>query len=91
MNQNPALRPTIPDLKKHPWFDGLDWNAVTNREIRPPRLGPGWTQEESSTTVDPDFEVDPELPWVVDKDLADGEEESKVDEFNFARKGSNDS
>jgi hypothetical protein len=24
------------DIKKHPWFGRVDWNAIYNKEIRPP-------------------------------------------------------
>ena len=24
------------DIKKHPWFEGIDWNAVLRREFKPP-------------------------------------------------------
>lgn len=26
---DPAQRPTAEDLKTHPWFDGIDWDAIT--------------------------------------------------------------
>ncbi len=42
MNQEPACRPNIEMCKAHPWFSDLDWAAVEAKEVRPPRLGPGW-------------------------------------------------
>ena len=83
--RDPNLRPTIDEIKLHPFFDIIDWDLLEKRQLKPPRLGPGWTQEELPTTMDY-VAPDDELPYIMDTDLQQGHEEGKVDEFNFARK-----
>mmetsp|Transcript_3291 Transcript_3291/g.6805 ORF Transcript_3291/g.6805 Transcript_3291/m.6805 type:complete len:488 (+) Transcript_3291:1258-2721(+) len=51
MNQDPSKRPTPSMLKKHPFFRDLDWDQVYLKQIRPPRLGPGWPQAEDEFDV----------------------------------------
>jgi serine/threonine protein kinase len=46
MNQDPSMRPTPSNLKKHPFFAEVDWEKVYLKQVRPPRLGPGWPQAE---------------------------------------------
>ena len=45
---NPAtyLRPKISQIKQHKVFADVDWDALLNRTIPPPKLGPDWIQEE---------------------------------------------
>jgi len=26
----------IQDIKRHPWFDGFDWDALATRRMKPP-------------------------------------------------------
>ena len=39
MNKEPAKRPQISQIKRHPFFRKMDWEALMARRIRPPRLG----------------------------------------------------
>ncbi len=41
MSRNPEKRPGVKnknDLLKDPFFKGLDWNKILNKEIPPPKL-----------------------------------------------------
>lgn len=44
LDRDPAKRPSVPQLKTHPFFKGIDWEALKSREAIPPRLGPNWQQ-----------------------------------------------
>ena len=39
MNKEPAKRPQISQIKRHPFFRKLDWEALLARRIKPPRQG----------------------------------------------------
>jgi hypothetical protein len=39
MNKEPAKRPQISQIKRHPFFRKMDWEALLARRIRPPKLG----------------------------------------------------
>ena len=39
MNKEPSKRPQISQIKRHPFFRKMDWEALLARRIRPPRLG----------------------------------------------------
>lgn len=56
--------------------------------MKPPRLGPGWVQEEMATTMMDYIAPEDELPYIMDTDLPEGHEDANVAEFNFARKKS---
>ena len=42
MNKDPSKRPQISQIKRHPMFRKLDWEALLARRIRPPKLGVGY-------------------------------------------------
>lgn len=39
MNKEPGKRPQITQIKRHPFFRKMDWDALLARKIRPPKLG----------------------------------------------------
>ena len=38
INKNPERRPTIPQLKRHIFFRRLDWKALLDKKISPPKI-----------------------------------------------------
>lgn len=36
--KDPAKRITTQELKNHPWFVGIDWNALDNQAVQPPSI-----------------------------------------------------
>ena len=45
MNKDPARRPQISQIKRHPFFRKMDWEALLARRIRPPKLGLGDSED----------------------------------------------
>lgn len=53
--RDPNTRLTDPALiKKHPWFDGIDWVKLENKEVQPPFVPPVKSVDDFSQ-VDPEF------------------------------------
>jgi serine/threonine protein kinase len=42
LNRDPRARPTIQQIKDHPFFKTINWNTMMAKQYRPPRLGKGW-------------------------------------------------
>ncbi|KAA1468452.1 kinase-like protein [Dentipellis sp. KUC8613] len=40
LSKNPAKRPKLDEVKKHPFFESIDWDALARKEIPPPFLPP---------------------------------------------------
>jgi hypothetical protein len=49
------MRPTIEQIKQHPWFSDVNWTAMEEMRVIPPKLGYGWLQEETPMTVEAGF------------------------------------
>ena len=40
LNKDPSKRPTMAQLKKDPYFEGIDWDKLAHKKYRPPvKLG----------------------------------------------------
>jgi serine/threonine protein kinase len=40
LNKDPSKRPTMAQLKKDPYFEGIDWEKLAHKKYRPPiKLG----------------------------------------------------
>lgn len=68
LNKEPSKRPTIPLLKKHPFFKKVVWEKLQRLEIDPPVLGPGWNQdgdEKETADAEPIYPMRP-----IDKDYS---------------------
>lgn len=84
MNRDASKRPTISQLKRHPFFREIDWDLLLAKKVRPPRLGPTWKQvdEEVEGIVEVDYNSASAL--VIDEDYKEGDEDEElVDEFNY--------
>jgi protein-serine/threonine kinase len=83
MNQDPNKRPTLSNVKKHPFFKGIDWEQLYLKRIQPPRLGPGWHQVgEDEQFVEP-IHASSSGTLLVDRDYNDAKAE-RVKGFNFS-------
>ena len=58
------------EIKQHPWFNGIKWDAIYNRNIKSPfipkTIGNSWiknfdSQYTSQDTANSDYEADQEL------------------------------
>ena len=47
LDRNPAVRPTVSELKKDGFFKGLKWKHVASRRVAPPKLSSFWRQTDS--------------------------------------------
>ena len=37
LQKNPNARPqSIQEIKSHPWFDGVNWEEILNKRVKPP-------------------------------------------------------
>lgn len=84
MNRDATKRPSISQLKRHPFFREIDWDTMLAKKVRPPRLGPSWKQVdlEVEGMVEVDYNAAPGL--VIDEDYKEGgEDEELVDDFNY--------
>lgn len=53
--RDPEQRLSDPvEIKKHPWFTGMDWNALANKEVVPPYIPPVSGSNDTSQ-LDPTF------------------------------------
>ena len=41
MNKDPSKRPQISQIKRHPFFRKMDWEALLSKRIRPPKINIG--------------------------------------------------
>lgn len=82
MQRETTKRPTVAQLKHHPFFSSVDWEATLNRQIRPPRLAAHWKQVQDLTKehVEVDFEARGSV--VSDVDYEEGEAVDPVEGFS---------
>jgi protein-serine/threonine kinase len=85
MNRDASRRPTISQLKRHPFFREVDWDLFLAKKVRPPRLGPSWKQVDDDVegVMEVDYNAQPS-GLVIDEDYKEGvEDDELVDEFNY--------
>ena len=86
MNRDASRRPTISQLKRHPFFREVNWDLILAKKVRPPRLGPSWKQvdEDVEGVIEVDYSAQPPSGLVIDEDYKEGaDDEELVDEFNY--------
>ena len=69
LNKEPSKRPTIPMIKKHPFFKKIAWEKLERMEIEPPVLGAGWDQDDDEEETVDEEQIYPMRP--VDKGYSD--------------------
>jgi hypothetical protein len=84
LKQDPAKRPTPSILKKLPFFREVDWEQVYLKKLRPPRLGPGWSQpDDESEEV---CEAAPERRNSLNIDTGVSDQSEHVEDFDYVAK-----
>ena len=36
LQKKPEMRPSLQEVMEHPFFEGIDWDAMANRKVTPP-------------------------------------------------------
>jgi protein-serine/threonine kinase len=81
MQRDASKRPTISQLKHHPFFRDINWEAILQMQIRPPRLAAHWRQVEDMTKEQVEVDFTARGPVIMDEDYREGETVDKVEEF----------
>jgi len=74
--RNPEERLTDPEqIKSHPWFKPIDWDALLSKEVTPPYIPPVEGSEDTSQ-VDPTFtSEEPTLSLCPDSDISSSDQQ----------------
>jgi len=82
MQRDTTKRPTTSQLKHHPFFRDIDWEATLGKQIRPPKLAAHWKQVADLTKeqIEVDFEARGSV--VSDVDYEEGEVVDRVEGFS---------
>lgn len=81
MQRDASKRPTISQVKHHPFFRDIDWEAILQMQIKPPRLAAHWKQVEDMTKEQVEVDFTARGPVILDEDYREGETADKVEEF----------
>lgn len=68
------------EIKEHPFFHGLDWDAVARREVAPEFVPPKLSSPEDTRYFDPEFTSERPVDTLVDTSALS---ETQVDRSNF--------
>ena len=72
------------EIKNHPFFNGMDWEKLFNKEVQPPFV-PDVSTEDDVSKIDPEFlaEVPHETPAENSALMKTLAEETNFDNFTF--------
>lgn len=83
LTRDPEQRLTEPPaIKKHPWFAGINWKALSQKEVVPPFIPPVSGKDDTSQ-VDPSFTSEDPLLSVVPNTEINKNDQSKFDGFTY--------
>jgi ankyrin repeat protein/tRNA A-37 threonylcarbamoyl transferase component Bud32 len=78
LHKNPDKRPTFSQIKAHPFFHGINWRALEQRDLEPPTLPNQDLKTKGREEEDMMFVLDQDYP-------ADMPRDQQLAEFNYSK------